>query len=65
VTAARAGDGTTTPLLQVPPGVFLSPGQAQRVTLFALTLQLTAGRSVPIQVVERITAWLYDGRNVP
>jgi len=62
VTAARAtDDGTTTPLLQVPPGVYLTPGMAQRATCLALAFQLCSGRGVQVHVVERIALWLWSG----
>lgn len=52
--------GTPT-ILPMPPGASLTPRQAERATCLALALSLTAGRSVPIQVVERIAVWLYSG----
>lgn len=49
-------------VLAMPAGAALERGQAQRVTCLALVLSLVQGRSVPIQVVERIAAWCYDGQ---
>jgi hypothetical protein len=54
-------NGTPVPVLGMPPQVYLTPDQARRITCLGLVLDLVAGRSVPIQVVERIAAWAYNG----
>jgi hypothetical protein len=53
--------GEPIPVLTVPPGTYLSREQAQRLSCFARVLEMVAGRSVPIQVVQRIAVWIYSG----
>ena len=48
-------------LLTGPPGATLTTAQAQRVTCLAMALHLTAGRSVPWQLVMGAARWLYNG----
>ena len=51
------GDNDNRPLPTAP----LSVGQRQRAECLRLALVLVAGRSVHIQIVERLAHWLYDG----
>lgn len=39
----------------------LSTEQQRRAAALGLALELCKGRSVPIQVVERIAKWIYSG----
>lgn len=40
----------------------LTKTQQQRAECLAIALELVRGRSVPIQVVERLAVWLYSSR---
>lgn len=42
-------------------GIRLTPDQTRRAMCLDIALDLVAGRSVPIQVVERIARWICDG----
>lgn len=48
-------------LIDPHPGSYLTEPQAQRIECFRACLYLVSGRSVSIDVVERITHWLYCG----
>jgi hypothetical protein len=53
-----------TVILAPHPGAYLTEAQAQRIECLRSVLDLVAGRSVPIQVVERLTLWCFDGREL-
>lgn len=55
-------DLTSVPVLDPTPHARLGEHQAQRITCLWAALTLVQGRSVPIQVVERLARWLYDGK---
>lgn len=48
-------------LLKAQPGTFMTAAQCQRATSIAIVLALVKGRSVPIQIVERLAVWVYSG----
>jgi hypothetical protein len=54
-----------TVILDPHPGSYLTEAQAQRIECLRAVLDIVAGRSVPIQVAERLACWCYDGRETP
>ena len=56
---------SATPIISPAPGGFLDTRQAQRCECLRLTLELVAGRSVPIAVVWAIARWLYSNEVDP
>lgn len=52
-------------MLRAAPGAFLSVEESRRATSLAIALDLVRGRSVPIQVVERLARWIYNGETGP
>jgi len=43
------------------PGAYMSVEECRRATALAIALELCRGRSVPIQIVERLARWIYNG----
>lgn len=52
-------------MLKAAPGAFMSTEESRRATALAVVLELVKGRSVPIQVVERLARWVYNGEVEP
>lgn len=51
-------------IVQPRPGAALTEGQSQRLECLRAVIVMVSGRSVPIQQVERLAMWCFDGKEL-